>query len=181
MNFSENFIRVMAFILRWEGGYVNHPNDPGGETNFGISKRSHPNEDIKNMTVERAMEIYHDSYWRAIDGDSRPYSVALALMDFAVHSGTQRALQFWNESGHRLDYFIDARISFLASLSTFNAFGRGWIRRLMDLRKKIRAETEALDAELLVLYLRDEEFTFIPKRASLGKTNSGRDKIMVAL
>lgn len=55
--------KAFEFTVGAEGGYVNDPKDPGGETNFGICKRDYPNEDIKNLTIERAKEIYYKSYW----------------------------------------------------------------------------------------------------------------------
>lgn len=60
---DKNFDVAFKKVLRQEGGYVNDPIDRGGETNFGISRRSYPNEDIKNMTLERAREIYYRDYW----------------------------------------------------------------------------------------------------------------------
>jgi lysozyme family protein len=54
---KDNFDKALSFVLSWEGGYSNDPDDPGGETNFGISKRSYPNENIKDMTKERASEL----------------------------------------------------------------------------------------------------------------------------
>lgn len=57
------FDRIIPIIIEEEGGYVNHPKDPGGETKYGISKRRFPNEDIKNLTKERAKELYYKHYW----------------------------------------------------------------------------------------------------------------------
>jgi len=57
------FSRAINTILKNEGGYVNNPNDPGGETNYGISKRSFPDVDIRNLTQEKAIAIYRASYW----------------------------------------------------------------------------------------------------------------------
>ena len=87
------FDRAIIIVLSHEGGYVDHPNDPGGETKFGISKRSYPNEDIKNLTVERAKEIYHNDYWLPIRGPDLPEVVATPLLDYAVNSGVQRAIR----------------------------------------------------------------------------------------
>ena len=53
-----DFDDIIKDVLSKEGGYVNHPTDPGGQTNYGIAKRSHPDEDIKNLTKKRATEIY---------------------------------------------------------------------------------------------------------------------------
>ncbi len=87
----DKFDRAMEFTLRWEGGYVNHPTDPGGETNFGIAKRSHPDVDIKNLTEELAKDIYREKYWDKVHGDDLAPAVALAVMDYAVNSGTSRS------------------------------------------------------------------------------------------
>jgi lysozyme family protein len=85
------FDRAMTFVLKWEGGYVDHPSDPGGETNYGIAKRSHPDLDIKMLTKEKAKEIYKEEYWDKIRGDELPDVVAVALMDYSVNSGVSRA------------------------------------------------------------------------------------------
>ena len=85
------FERAMDFVLKWEGGYVNHPSDPGGETNFGIAQKSHPDVDIKNLREDQAMDIYREEYWNEIQGDELPDAVAIAVMDYAVNSGVKRA------------------------------------------------------------------------------------------
>lgn len=59
-----NFDPAIAYVLANEGGYVNDPNDPGGETNFGISKRAYPDVDIKNLTVDGAKAIYRRDFWK---------------------------------------------------------------------------------------------------------------------
>lgn len=60
---NKNFEMAVNDILLHEGGYINHPTDPGGETKYGISKRSYPNLDIKNLTEEQAVAIYYKDYW----------------------------------------------------------------------------------------------------------------------
>ncbi len=85
------FERAMDFVLKWEGGYVNHPSDPGSETNYGISKRAHPNVDILNLRKDQALTIYREEYWNAIKGDELPSAIAIAVMDYAVNSGVYRA------------------------------------------------------------------------------------------
>ena len=82
---------AIEFVLRHEGGYSCHASDPGGETNFGISKRAHPDEDIQGMTRGRASQIYFSDYWTPIRGDAFPVEVALPLMDYAVNSGIASA------------------------------------------------------------------------------------------
>ena len=100
MTYSPAFQKAVALILKHEGGYVNDPHDPGGETNFGIAKRSHPTEDIKGMTAVRAAAIYHRDYWQAIQGDALPPALAVIVFDMAVNAGVgagikllQRTLQ----------------------------------------------------------------------------------------
>ena len=86
------FERALAFLLAQEGGYVNDPSDTGGETNFGLSRRSYPNEDIKGLTRDRAAFLYHEDYWRPIRGDDIPEPLALVLFDWAVNSGVPTAI-----------------------------------------------------------------------------------------
>lgn len=76
-----------------EGGYVNNPKDPGGETNMGISKRDHPNEDIKNMTVERATEIYREQYWKDLWSQIDSQAVCDKLFDLGVLMGVHTAVR----------------------------------------------------------------------------------------
>jgi lysozyme family protein len=82
---------VDHLIDEFERGYVNDPNDPGGETKWGISKRSYPNVDIKNLTREGAVEIYRKDYWQWCNCDEMPLPVALMVFDAAVNQGKGRA------------------------------------------------------------------------------------------
>lgn len=95
---NDLFNRCIEVILRNEGGYVNHRNDPGGETNFGIAKKFFPDEDIKNLTVERAKEIYFERYWLPmhLDGIINEESV-LQIFDFGVNAGRSRAIKLAQE------------------------------------------------------------------------------------
>jgi hypothetical protein len=90
---KENFDKIIRHLLEFEGGYVNDPDDPGGETKYGISKSAWPKEDIKNLTVERASEIYRVSYWNAIKGDELPDKIDFCVMNAAVNSGVGTALK----------------------------------------------------------------------------------------
>lgn len=77
-----------------EGGYVNDPDDPGGETKFGISKRAFPGEDIASLTIERAKQIYLMNYWKPVKGDEiLDQPIAEAIFDFAVNAGVFTAVQ----------------------------------------------------------------------------------------
>lgn len=144
------FAACMEFVLRHEGGYVWHPADPGGETNFGISKRAYPNEDIRNMTRERAIEIYRRDYW-----DQLPEvigSVRFLLFDFGVNAGISRSVrtlqaaigttadgifgpksrEALNASSDPLGEFSVQRQLYYTRLPTFGTFGLGWTRRTFD-------------------------------------------------
>jgi len=92
------FDEAIQLILKSEGGYVNDPDDMGGETNFGITKRFYPNEDIKNLKVSRAKEIYHADYWIKAKCDELPSDVRLMHFDTAVNMGISRANKFLQKS-----------------------------------------------------------------------------------
>lgn len=152
----DNFQTCLDHVLRHEGGYVNHPNDPGGETNFGISKRSYPNENIRGMTKKRAGEIYKRDYWDAVRGDDLPYGLDLVAFDAAVNSGVSRGAKWVQGAvGAQQDGKIGPatllrvskvdtrasisaactrRMDFLRTLGTWNDFGKGWTRRVSDVK-----------------------------------------------
>jgi len=89
-----NFFQAVNKILLNEGGYVNDPIDPGGETNFGISKRQYPNIDIKELTKPMARAIYQQDYWNPIQGVKIVnQNVAEQIFDFAVNAGVKTAVQ----------------------------------------------------------------------------------------
>ena len=88
-----DFKKYFPILLKHEGGYVNHPNDPGGETKYGISKRVYPKEDIKNLTRERAEIIYYMDYWRPLLLDLvLSQSVAEIVFDHCVNAGKRSAI-----------------------------------------------------------------------------------------
>lgn len=91
---STAFLKAVARVLKSEGGYVNDPHDPGGETKFGISKRSYPSVDIKNLTEDGARAIYERDYWQAVRGDVLPPAVACVVFDSAVNQGVKPAIRF---------------------------------------------------------------------------------------
>lgn len=90
----ELFDKCIEVILKNEGGYVNHPADPGGETNYGICKRYFPNEDIKNMTKGRAKELYYEHYWKPMSlFGILDQEAVLQIFDFGVNAGIKRAIK----------------------------------------------------------------------------------------
>lgn len=90
-----HFHLAVSFVLakEIEGGYVNDPRDPGGETNFGISKRAYPDLDIKGLTEDDARAIYKRDYWDTVRGDSLPPMIAVAVFDAAVNQGRDPAVR----------------------------------------------------------------------------------------
>jgi lysozyme family protein len=128
-----NFDNAFTFVVGEEGGYVNNPADPGGETKYGISKRAHPTVDIANLTLEGAKAIYKTGYWDALSLDSEPYDHALCLFDCAVNQGVERAkslAQMVRASPFVVNFQAERALHY-ASLPTFSTFGRGWMRRLL--------------------------------------------------
>jgi lysozyme family protein len=88
---KDPFEIAMSFVLPHEGGYSNDPNDPGGETKYGISKRAFPNLDIANLTEAQARDIYRQKYWDKLWLGQVPPAVALVVMDTAVNTGLPTA------------------------------------------------------------------------------------------
>ena len=87
------FDKIIKVVLKHEGGYVNDPDDPGGETNFGIAKRSHPDVDIVNLTKEGAKEIYKKVYWDKNKVDDLPDDLKHIFFDMCVNMGRGTAVK----------------------------------------------------------------------------------------
>lgn len=130
-----SFDRAFAFVVGEEGGYVNNPADPGGETKFGISKKAYPDVDIAALTIDSAKMIYLKDYWGALDLDDKPYGPALCIFDAGVNQGVSFAKALLARVATSSQPFIVAfqaeRALQYAKLDTFSSFGRGWMRRLL--------------------------------------------------
>jgi len=163
---KENFDKCLEMILHHEGGYVNHPRDPGGETNLGVTKRVYKEwgglKDMVDLTVEDVAPIYENNYWKRAKCDHLPSGLDLAVFDWAVNSGVGRAakklqtmigteadggigpntLRTLEEyiQHHGIEETINnykaIRQKFYESLSTFDTFGKGWTRRNEETREK---------------------------------------------
>lgn len=135
----DDFDKVMEFIFKWEGGYVNDPVDPGGETNFGIAKRSHPDVDIKNLTKDQAKEIYRNEYWaKLFKFYSTEETVLPALMNAAVNMGVGEALALEIAQGEFEAYVARTRAHYfeiIAANPAMAKYAHGWNNRLVDLEK----------------------------------------------
>jgi lysozyme family protein len=127
-----SFDRAFQIVVGVEGGYSNDPQDPGGETKYGISRRAYPKLDIKALTLEHARVIYEQDYWNAAGCDriSNPV-LAILVFDCAVNQGLSRAVQIENIARDPISYQAERALHY-ASLPTFQRFGRGWMRRLFS-------------------------------------------------
>lgn len=86
------FESAVAYVLKWEGGYVNNPADPGGETRFGISKRNYPSIDISSLTADQAKSLYKSDFWDhfQLSAITNP-PLAIKVLDVLVNMGTSGA------------------------------------------------------------------------------------------
>lgn len=95
---ANNFKKCLEIILHHEGGYVNHPKDPGGETNLGVTKRVYEEwggtKDMKDLTVDDVAPIYKKNYWNKLKGDELPAGLDLCVFDFGVNAGPGRAAKY---------------------------------------------------------------------------------------
>lgn len=120
------FPAAFTHVIGIEGGYVNDPNDLGGETKYGISKRAYPKEDIPSLTLERAQELYQRDYWDAAGCEALPWAQALMVFDAAVNQG----VSFAKTLRGTVDYMMADRALRYADNAKFKLYGRGWMRRL---------------------------------------------------
>lgn len=171
------FLKAIDFTLGWEvgkdkngklredGGYTNNPIDPGGETKFGISKRANPDVDIKNLTLEGAMDIYKTKYWDiyitlkpiSANLDNLPTALAVAVFDAGVNCGVHNAVKWLGKAleaknpSKALNELRGAYYFNLVSIdrTKYSPFIKGWTSRLNDLKKYceiLEAEAQALFA-----------------------------------
>lgn len=154
---SPRALYCIGVVMGFEGGLVNNPNDPGGLTKFGISKRSYPNLDIANLTYDQAQAIYFRDYWIPIRASSLPKQLDLYVFDAAVNQGIHAAvvmlqaaagLSPTQQDGSLGPMTLSAAIKIppqrylaermlrYASTPKFNVFGLGWTMRLFNLTSR---------------------------------------------
>lgn len=101
-----NFDKALRYVLEHEGGYVNHPKDPGGATNRGVTQKVYDayrvklgveKRSVKDISPEEVSAIYRRQYWNAVKGDELPSGVDYAVFDFAVNSGVFRATRYMQQ------------------------------------------------------------------------------------
>jgi lysozyme family protein len=125
------FPAAFAIVVGIEAGYVDDLSDPGGETKYGISKRSYPNVDIPQLTLEEAQAIYRRDFWDKLNLDSMPWNLALIEFDAAVNQG-----QGFEHTLHGDDIEMMAeRAMHYAETKNFAKYEHGWFRRLFTIFK----------------------------------------------
>lgn len=149
---ADRFPEFINRILSHEGGYVNDPRDPGGETQWGISKRSYPSVNIKTLSRDGAIAIYKRDFWDASKAASLPPAVGFQLLDGAVNSGIGQATRWLQRAAKVADdgrlgpvslaairatdpndlllRFLAERLEFMAGLKAWATFSKGWARRI---------------------------------------------------
>ena len=161
---KENFDSALAAVLHHEGGYMNHPSDPGGMTNLGVTKKvweewvGHEVDEktMRGLTPEIVGPMYKSKYWDKVKGDDLPAGVDYVVFDAAVNSGPGRAAK-WLQAcvgvdpdggigpktlqavaafeGDLVDDYGKRRLSFLMDLPHWQTFGKGWSRRVAEVGK----------------------------------------------
>jgi len=143
---------ALPMVLAHEGGYVNHPRDPGGPTNKGITQDTYdryrrtwslPRRGVREITLAEVGAIYR-SYWDASKCTLAPWNgAAVCLFDVGVNSGRGHAVQDYREASRTLgsatneawvDFLCTDRLAFLRRLTTWKTFGRGWTARVKQTR-----------------------------------------------
>ena len=161
---NHNWDEALRHILKYEGGYVNHPADPGGMTNLGVTKRvweewtgdPATEADMRALTPEMVGPLYKTRYWDAVRGDDLPSGIDLCVFDAAVNAGVGRASKFLQQAAgvtadgqigpktisavtskpadEIIEAFCALREAHYKSLNTFDTFGKGWMRRLASIK-----------------------------------------------
>jgi lysozyme family protein len=163
---KENFPAALQALLKHEGGYVNHPSDPGGMTNLGVTKRvweewvGHEVDEkqMRALTPELVAPLYKKKYWDKVCGDELPTGLDLAVFDLAVNSGPGRAAKMLQkvlgvtqdgaigpqtiakalniDSSKLIADYNAERLAFLMALPTWGTFGKGWGRRVAEVTEQ---------------------------------------------
>lgn len=164
---NANFDACLAKLLVHEGGFVNHPSDPGGMTNLGVTARvweewvGHPVDEkqMRALTPTLVAPLYKRKYWDACRADELISGVDYAVFDCAVNSGTGRAIKLLqsvvgatpdggfgsitlaltkkaeSDPARLISVYCSKRLEFLESLKTFPVFGKGWSRRVAEVKQ----------------------------------------------
>jgi lysozyme family protein len=158
MTMQGNFKECLDLVLKAEGGWVNHPSDPGGETNLGVTKRvweeyvGHPVESLKKLTKDDVAPLYEQKYWRPCYGEVLPRGLDFVVFSMGVNAGPGRSVKLLqssigcvpdgvigpatrglisdSNSATLIGKFSEARREYYRSLKNFPIFGKGWLNRV---------------------------------------------------
>ena len=165
---KENFDKCFELMLKHEGGFVNHPQDPGGMTNLGVTKqvweewlgRQVSEKEMRALTPIMVKPLYKRKYWDAVRADDLVSGVDYCVFDVAVNSGPGRAIKFLQscvgvaadggfgprtlaavkeaekDPARLIEMYCARRLEFLQSLKTFETFGKGWSKRVQEVKDK---------------------------------------------
>jgi lysozyme family protein len=164
-----NWDNAFKLMLKSEGGFVNHPSDPGGMTNLGVTKATWENwvgresdeAEMRGLTPEKVEPLYKNKYFDAVRGDELPMGLDYLMFDFAVNAGAGRAIKTLQtavdvtpdggfgpmtmaavqatDPVDLIERFSQAKEDFYRSLTTFATFGKGWLNRVADVKVKASA------------------------------------------
>ena len=146
MSTKNVFNKALQFVLKWEGGYSNNPNDKGGATNKGITQSTYNTwlrskgqniKDVRNITNDEVREIYYNNYWVKAGCPNMTDKFAILAFDTAVNMGVSRVQEFLKAAEYKYpDKFIIARIAKYVEFSKVGnqkIFLQGWLNRAIDL------------------------------------------------
>jgi lysozyme family protein len=166
---NSNWQKSFELMLKSEGGFVNHPSDPGGMTNLGVTKATWENwvgresdeAEMRGLTPEKVEPLYKKKYFDAVRGDELPMGLDYLMFDFAVNAGAGRAIKILQtavgvtpdggfgpmtmaavqavDPVDLIERFSQAKENFYRSLTTFATFGKGWLNRVADVKVKASA------------------------------------------
>jgi lysozyme family protein len=153
-----SFQECLDLVLKAEGGWVNHKDDPGGETNLGVTKRvweeyiGHTVESLKKLTKEDVAPLYELKYWRPCYGEVLPRGLDFVVFSMGVNAGPGRSVKLLqssigcvpdgvigpktrglisdNNSATLIAKFSESRREYYRSLKNFPIFGKGWLNRV---------------------------------------------------
>ncbi|CDM57375.1 glycoside hydrolase family 108 protein [Rhizobium favelukesii] len=145
-----NYENCLAITLKWEGGDVNNPADPGGKTRWGVTQATYDawrvsqklaKKSVFVMTKTEMLAIYKANYWDAVSGDTLAVGVDLVTWDYGVNSGPARAKKtllsvVGGTAVQTIQKLSAKRLSFLKGLTTFKTFGKGWSSRVADVEAR---------------------------------------------
>lgn len=192
----ENFKKSLGKVLAHEGGYIDHPRDPGGATNYGITRktletwlgRPVSKTQVRNLDMVTVRRIYKAKYWDVVKGDRLPTGLDYVTFDAAVNSGPRRGAKWTQKAvGTKVDGKVGPktikaavladripaiqkackyRLGFVRGLRTFDVFGRGWTRRI--------ASVEAAAVNMVAVRSQDDTMRVLREQRDKAATASSR-------